>query len=192
MHRFFLESRAQDKLEVKGISSSTSLQRTLDVFVSPGHAFAIFRTCTSVAAQSFARTREGYTGAKHEDYTLCTVEDVLQFDFNNAHAHLSQFAALPGSFCAATGKAADMRILRRWLRGLALKSQNKMKEAEEAWQKHKRLSDPGRSSIKSGAVIRKRASECRMQLLALQECQRAVECARSQGKDAEAGAGCPD
>ncbi|CAE7609097.1 mfsd6b [Symbiodinium pilosum] len=50
-------------------------------------------------------------------------EDVLQFDFNNAHA--------------------------RWLRGLCLRSQSKMKEAEE-------------------------------------ECRRAVECARSQGKDAEA------
>mmetsp|Transcript_35350 Transcript_35350/g.82482 ORF Transcript_35350/g.82482 Transcript_35350/m.82482 type:complete len:418 (-) Transcript_35350:2-1255(-) len=50
-------------------------------------------------------------------------EDVLQFDFNNAHA--------------------------RWLRGLALKSMGKTKEAEE-------------------------------------ECRRAVDCARSQGKDAEA------
>ncbi|CAE6939652.1 mfsd6b, partial [Symbiodinium natans] len=50
-------------------------------------------------------------------------EDVLQFDFNNAHA--------------------------RWLRGLSLKSQGRIKEAEE-------------------------------------ECRRAVECARSQGKDAEA------
>lgn len=50
-------------------------------------------------------------------------EDVLQFDFNNAHA--------------------------RWLRGLALKSMGKTKEAEE-------------------------------------ECRRAVDCARSQGKDGEA------